>query len=472
MSLIAAAAPILVILIMLLLRIPSLWAAGAGLVVAVLGAVFFFPLDLAGIEATARSMAPTVIEVALILLGGVTLAETMSRSGAQDRISGWLQQTESGADRTVTLYLLVYGLTPFMESVTGFGLGVVITAPLLIRLGLTPVKAVVAGLLGLVLVPWGSLGPGMLVAAQLGGQDLLALGVWTAVLTLPALLVSIVAVTALIIGRPTASQLGLAFVVVAVEWGTLIAANWIVGVPLSGVIASAAVILALLLIARLASGPLPALSRGLRRALVPYLVLVAGILATTAATTWTGTTNSLEWVSSPGLWLIIAALIGLSSLPEAMPEPWRIVRQCALRWVPIAGNAIGFLLVGIVMAATGMAGQLATAASQLGPVFVPLIPMIGALGGYLTGSNTGSAAMFSTATTTAATSLGGNPLITLAAQNVAGSFAIIASPARIALAVGVALPPGQRLPTRSTRILVMSVIAAAVFLGAILPLIS
>lgn len=73
-------------------------------------------------------------------------------------------------------------------------------------------------------------------------------------------------------------------------------------------------------------------------------------------------------------------------------------------------------------------------------------PDAGVFGGYLTGSNTGAAAMYSGATTTAAAHLGADPLIAVAGQNVAGSFAIIASPPRIALAVGVALGAGEQLP--------------------------
>lgn len=169
LSLTVAAAPIVLVLLLLVLRMPSLWAGAAGLAAALVGAAIAFPVSGTAAGETVVSLGPLVAEVAIILLGGVGLAEGMARSGAQDRIAAWLSAAETGADRTVMLLLLVYGMTPFMESVTGFGLGVVITAPLLIRLGLTPVKAVVSGLLGLVLVPWGSLGPGTLVAAQLGG---------------------------------------------------------------------------------------------------------------------------------------------------------------------------------------------------------------------------------------------------------------------------------------------------------------
>lgn len=462
-----ALGPIVIVLVLLLVRVASLWAGVAGLAAALLGAAFSFPLTGPQIAAAASGMAPTVVEVAFILLGGVGLAEAMTRGGAQDRIAGWLAGAESGADRTTILLLLVYGMTPFMESVTGFGLGVVITAPLLIRLGLTPVKAVVSGLLGLVLVPWGSLGPGMLISAQLGGQDFGRLGVWSAVLSLPVLLVSMVAVLWLNVGHPSGRQLVVATAVVLGEWGVLIGANLIAGPPLAGVLAGAAVIAGLLGATRLAGGRLPAIDRALVMAMVPYLVLVGGILLLTALLSVTGSRGRLGWLASPALWVVVAAVVAIALSRGSTRQRWRLVGSAVARWVPIAGNALVFMVLGIVMATTGMAEHLAETAARVGFGFVAAIPAVGALGGYLTGSNTGSAAMFSTATTTAALGLGASPLVALAGQNVAGSIAIIASPPRIALAVGVAMPDGARLPRSATALLLRVVAGSAVALGVI-----
>lgn len=464
LRLLTALAPILVVLVLLVCRVPSLWAAGAGLVTAVAGSLLAFPLSGSALGATAANMGPTLIEVALILLGGVGLAQTTARNGAQDRIAEWLAAAESGEDRSISLFLLIFGLTPFMESVTGFGLGVVITAPLLIRLGMSPVKAVVAGLLGLVLVPWGSLGPGTLIAAQLGGQDFHQVGIWSALLTLPVLIVSAIVATAVVIGRPTGRQVLLAGFVIVLEWAALTGANLVVGTPPAGVVASAVVIIGLLVVARLTHGTLPSIDRGFGRALLPYGVLVGGVLAS-AALTARIEDGPLTLIANPAVWLILAALISLSAVPEAMRGRVRVAGRCLVSWVPITANAIGFMLIGIIMAATGMAEDLAGTAAHIGPFFTALVPAIGALGGYLTGSNTGAAAMLSAATTSATAGVGANPVVALAGQNVAGSFAIIASPPRVALAVGVALPAGQKLPTTATRVLIGSVLAAAVLLG-------
>lgn len=103
----------------------------------------------------------------------------------------------------------------------------------------------------------------------------------------------------------------------------------------------------------------------------------------------------------------------------------------------------------------------------LGPASLALIPALGALGGYLTGTNTGAAAMFSAATTGAATGLGADGLVALAGQNVAGSYAIIVSPPRIALAVGVVLTGQTRLPGGAMRLLAGAVLVATVLLCAV-----
>ncbi|MCA1225457.1 L-lactate permease [Saccharopolyspora sp. 6M] len=464
--LLAAAAPILVVLLLLAVRIPSLWAGATGLVVAVLAAALAFPLDAAGMAASARDMAPTVVEVAVILLGGVGLAEAMRRGGAQDRIADWLDGAERGADRTVTLLLLVFGLTPFMESVTGFGLGVVITAPLLVRLGLPPVKAVVSGLLGLVLVPWGSLGPGTLVAAQLGGVGSGELGLWSALLTLPVLVVAASAVLALNVGRPAPRQLLLAAAVVLVEWVALIAVNLVLFPP-AGALASAVVVAGLLALTRAANGPLPAVDRALALALLPYFVLVGGIFAATGVLALLGASGPAAVLANPAVWLLIATAVAVAALDLPAADRWRVIGSAVRRWVPIAGGAVLFMVLGIVMAATGMAEHLAASATRAGYGFVAAIPAIGAFGGYLTGSNTGAAAMFSAATATASAGLGATPLIALAGQNVAGSFAIIASPPRIALAAAVALPPGERLPGSAQRVLAGAAATSAVLLGAL-----
>lgn len=424
------------------------------------------------LDAAAR-LGPTVLEVALILLGGVLLATALSATGARDHISGWLERVGDGEDRVPAILLLVFGLTPFMESVTGFGLGVVITAPLLVRMGLSPVRAVVSGLLGLVLVPWGSLGPGTLVAAELGGQNVDALGVWSALLSLLVLLVSMTVVLVVVgASRPSPRLVALAAAVVTTMWATLVAANRLVGTAPTGIIAAAAVIGLLLAVARIRHGALPPVTRELARAAAPFAVLLVGILGTTAILAAVSAPACAGWLTSPALWVLVAAAVAVRVYPTPGDGTVALVRTALARWVPIAATAIVFMAIGIVMATAGMAAHLADGVTGLGPASLALIPALGALGGYLTGTNTGAAAMFSAATTDAASALGADGLVALAGQNVAGSYAIIVSPPRIALAVGVVLTGQTRLPGGATRILAGAVLAATALLCAVVPVLA
>lgn len=474
----AALAPIVVVLVLLALRVPSLTAGTAGLVTALAAAATVHRPGSTEVADAAARLGPTVVEVALILLGGVLLATALSTTGARDHIADWLEHVGHDEDRVPAILLLVFGLTPFMESVTGFGLGVVITAPLLVRLGLSPVRAVVAGLLGLVLVPWGSLGPGTLVAAELGGQDVNAVGVWSALLSLPVLLVSMTAVLVVVVTqRPSTRLVALGAAVVATMWFCLVAASLVVGTAPTGIIAAGAVIALLLALARIQHGALPPVSRDLLRAAVPFLVLLAGILGTTGILAAAGSPAGTDWLTSPALWVLVAAAVAVRVYPTKGHNDddhgaAMLVKTAVTRWVPVAANAIVFMAIGIVMATAGMAAFLAERVTDLGPVSLALIPAFGALGGYLTGSNTGAAAMFSAATTGAASGLGADGLVALAGQNVAGSYAIIVSPPRVALAVGVVLSGQTRLPGGATRVLAGVVLAATALLCVVVPLLA
>jgi len=462
-----ALAPILVVIVLLLMRVPAAWAALAALAVAVLGTWPAFPLSAQPSAEVAATMGPTTVTVVFILLGGVALAEITGRSGAQEVIARWLRNTVRENDQLTTLLLIVFGVTPFMESVTGFGLGVVITAPLLVGLGLKPVKAVVTGMLGLVLVPWGSLGPGTLIASELGQVDFTGIGVWSALLSLPVLLINAALVIGLNHGRPRAREAGVALMLLLGQWAVLILSNLLFGPPVAGVLASLAVIL--LALGRLrAGGPLPPV--GLAGALLPYAVLVAGLLGATVVLAVTGWESRLP--ANSGLWLNLAVIITLllqrwpwSKLRPMLRSIWR-------RWQSVALVTLLYLALGTLMSANGMTAQLASTAASLGAPFVMLVPLIGALGGYLTGSNTGAAAMFSSATATAAHQLGLNALVVFSAQNVAGSMAIIASPPRMAFAAAVVLEPGGRLPARTHGTLLGAVAGSVVLLAVAMPWLS
>ena len=280
MSVALAAAPVLVVLGALLLRRPAWQAAAAGLaVLAVTTWLADPPVDLG---AAAGDSAVLVLEVGLVLLGGLALAEVGRRRGFPEAVTSYVAAT--GAPRPAVVLLVVLGLTPFAESVTGFGVGAVIAAPILLALGLRPLAAAVVALLGLCTVPWGALAPGTLVAAALTGLDPDALGVASAAASLPVFLTVGGAAVLISDGRRAALRHApdLLAVAVALAAGILLA-NLAVGTPPAGAVGALVGTAVATAVLRMRSGrPLPPAGPVARTA-APYLVLLLGLIGGRAA---------------------------------------------------------------------------------------------------------------------------------------------------------------------------------------------
>src|SRR5699024_1376804 len=80
--------------------------------------------------------------------------------------------------------LMTHGVVPFLETVTGFGVSVLIGLPLLLSFGFTPYRAALLTLLGLMIGPWGSMGPGTLIAAEAANSSLTVMGLVSGWMTL------------------------------------------------------------------------------------------------------------------------------------------------------------------------------------------------------------------------------------------------------------------------------------------------
>lgn len=439
MQTLLAALPVLVACGLLAARASALRAALAAFAVAVVVAVFAFPVAPGRVWPEVRTLGPTMVEVAAILLGGVLLNELLSASGAQRRLAEWLEDRCRDPARAVLLVVL--GVTPFAESVTGFGIGVVVAIPLLRHLGLRPLRAAVAGLLGLVIVPWGALAPGTLVAAQLGGVGFDALGVRSAVLS--AIVFPVAGAAALLVtcGRSrTAAALPDLLIMAAALWAGVWGVNVVLGTPLAGALGSLVAIGAGLILARIGTRVRLRPDREVGRALLPYGVLVGGLLVARliAIVPLHGHGGP---ITSPALWLLVTCACTpalLHMAPGGRREP---LRRALRRWWPVGTSTVVFLALGGVLGVTGMGAALATAATRLGAGYLLLVPFVGGLGGFVAGSNTGANALFAASQAAAAHQLGAATTQVLATQNVAASLATMASPPRVALAAGLAAEP-------------------------------
>ena len=410
------------------------------------------------------------LQVLLILLFGMLLAALLERSGAMAELSRFL--SDSVPTPALGAAAVVFGVVPFAESVTGYGVGVTVGVPILRALGFAPARAVILGMLGLNTAVWGALGPGTSIAAQLSGQTFRDVGVFSALFFGPTLL--LVAASAWLTLRlrtgepdsPHSEQRGLTAAIAVfgsalLLWAAVLTVNLLIGTAVAGVLGGLIVLIVLFGFFRLRRGRLPA-RRATAVAGLPYAVLTGGLLASYAAyAAWENQlTAILIW---PPVWLAAACatVFFIWRRRALLPEVPSAVR----RWVPVGVSTGGFMMLGWIMTVTGMSTALGEAASVLG---VWPAPTLNTLGGYLVGNTTGSNAMFAQTIASMAAGSGADVLLTIAAANVACSLAIIASPPRLLLGMQMAgaNPASDQRPI--TRILSAAVCLNTLVITAVL----
>ena len=162
---------------------PASKAGGASLAVAVLGAVVWPDLEATTVPGALLAGLGTSAQVLYVLFGGLLLYNLLSAGGAVDAVSHFLGGLEP--DRVALAAGVVVGVAPFFESVTGFGVAVVISAPILLAAGFTPLRAAVLASWGQCAVPWGALGVGTVIGAHLAGMGFGTLSDVSAFLSIP-----------------------------------------------------------------------------------------------------------------------------------------------------------------------------------------------------------------------------------------------------------------------------------------------
>lgn len=457
MDVLVAALPIVLTLVLLLVPAPSWVAPGSGVVAAVLAGLLWFGTAPAELGAAFGTSVGTLVEVLAIIAGGILLSRVMDRTGAQTRLARWL--SAGGGPTVASALLMTHGVVPFMETVTGFGVSVIIGLPLLLSLGFTPLRSAVLCLVALMVGPWGSMGPGTLLGSQQAGVSLTDLGVASGVLNVIAFLGS-GALAAVIAGRGAAppegrarhgagaytAWIGAGLVSGVALSGLVLAANLAFGTPPAGATATLVMSAAWALVigrGRIGRVPVPDL--------VPYLVLLLGTILGQVLERSLPLGALGPVLGSPALWSITGALCGIVVLSLDRDHRWRLPRETGRMWLQVAVPTGLYLVLGTAVSGGGLADVLAQALASLGQGYLFFVPLVGGLGGYITASGTGANAMFGDTQVSSAQALGVDRLWMMASQNVAAGLACLASPARVELAYRMASPyqredtPGPRL---------------------------
>ena len=369
-------------------------------------------------------------------------------------------------NRALQVLLLAWGLASFLQGVGGFGVPVAVIAPLLAGMGFPLVAAVAMPSLGHAwAVSFGSLGSSFFALMAATGLPGDVLAPWSAVhLGLACLLLG-VATLWVAGGKPTLRQ-GLGPLIVmgvamaGVQWlaawaglwniaamlgalaGLLVGGLWAhwrspqswAGAETAAMIRLALIPYGVLLILIFAVKFLPALQNLLD--VITFQVQVPALETARGWLTPAAPTRSISLFGHTGAILIYASLLTL-----ALGKRWGKLEPGEVRAVlgKVArgglSSTLGILSMVALASTMDHAGMITLLAQEMAQAAGPLLPLIspfiGALGAFVTGSNTNANVLFAGLQQEAANALGYSVPLILAAQNAGAAIGSTFAPAKI-----------------------------------------
>jgi lactate permease len=487
-----ACLPILTVLILMLrLRWGGAKAGAVGWITAAVLAGLRFG---AGLEVLALAQVKGFLLALFVLYitwAALVLYRVTDEAGALAAIGAGLPRLT--ADRGLQALLLGWIFGAFLQGVSGFGVPVAVVAPLLVRLGFPPLAAVViasvghswavtfgslgssfyalmaaTGRSGDTMAPWcgvmlglaclgcgaGTLwaaggrralregaGSVLLIGSVMGGAQLLAVthGLWS-------------------IGGRVGGLAGLAVGVAWARWGARgqetggrgqEAGGRTRRMPLGWALFPYGLLVGIVLIAQLVPPVRNLLGQVVLRIEFPELTTARGWV------TPAGTGRTINVFGHAGALLMYAALITYVVFHRqgryGAGKVGRIARTVVRKSASSSLGIIAMVGMAVTMEHAGMTRLLADGVARVvGPAFPMVSPFIGALGAFMTGSNTNSNVVFGGMQQHAATLVGVSPLIILAAQTAGGAVGSMFAPAKVIVGCSTVELGGQEGPVLRT----------------------
>ncbi|MGG2016343.1 L-lactate permease [Bacillus sp. S10(2024)] len=397
---------------------------------------------------------------AYVLFFGILLFHLMNNVGGIDAIASFISKTTN--DSVMQVIILVIGLSPLLESTSGFGIAFMVTAPILIALGFSRLKAALIGLISLLAVPWGALATGTVIGAEIGGVSLQKLGTGSAIISIPVFIYFLFTAVFLINGWDAIKKKWKELLLFSSLFSiSMLIFNIWISVELAGVLSSLVTTgLGLLFIKISASKKMKSnittsqtsstyenTEMGIIKIMSPYLILTIFIFLSRLISPLKEFLNthfvihlpalsfSMALLYSPGFWLCITCLFTIYIFKIKKEIIWESLKSTIKQWIPFTISTTAFVAISEVMSVAGMTDTIATAAGVLfGTSFIFISPFIGGIGGFLTGSNTGSNAMFINLQVQTAHQVGLSKELIANIQNVSSSHSTMACPSRVMLA--------------------------------------
>lgn len=373
------------------------------------------------------------------------------------------QFSSISTDKSVQVLLITWGFGGLLEGMAGFGTAVAIPAAILISLGFRPVfSALVSLIANSVPTAFGAVGVPVIVLAQETGLPVIPLS--TAVVLQLSVLMLLVPLVITFLADPRMKALPknllLSLLVGGVSLATQYLAARYIGAETPAIVGAIASIIVIVVIGKLTGKggektiPMTYSGGEVFRAWAVYVLIMVLILFTSplfpaVREMLSGVCSStmsfmiggeerkytIQWLTQGGVLLFIGSFVGGliqgGRVKDLLVLLWRSVVQLRKTIVTV------ICLVGFssIMETSGMINQLAVALSAATGALYPLFaPTIGALGTFLTGSDTSANILFGKLQAGVAGHIGVDPNWLSAANTAGATGGKIISPQSIAIA--------------------------------------
>lgn len=456
---------VLLIISLTALKMPAAKAAVISLILAIILAITAFQLPVVDtLTGTLEGILGGLFPIVYIIVAAMFTSKVTFKSGAMQKIQDMLCGLTT--DKRVLVLLIAWGFGGFLEAIAGFGTAVAIPASILMTFGINPIEASVICLVANTTpTAFGAVGLPVITLAQTAGLDVMntafvvSLQLSVLILVIPYILVGLV-------GGGVKAIKGVGFITfmsgLAFALPQILVAKY-VGAELPAIAGSIVCILVTALLAKrhkdvpeysASTGDIAKHSAGeLLQACAPFILVFVFVLAASSlfpavnsllnsATlkfqVYTGKNTgqfSLNWLSSPGTLILVATFIGAMIQGLSVKETFGILWDLIKGIVKTAVTISAIVALAKVMGYAGMTSAIAVVLVKvMGPVYPLIAPIIGALGTFVTGSDTSSNILFAKLQASAAQSLGVSQTWVVANNMVGATAGKMISPQSITVA--------------------------------------
>ena len=402
----------------------------------------------AALEGICNALWPIII----VILAALFTYNLTLKTGAMEKIKAMLAGVST--DKRILMLLIAFGFGNFMEGMAGFGTAVAIPAGILVGLGFDPLLSIVSCLIiNSTPTAFGSVGVPTTTMANITGMDVVNIAGHVALIQLVvSFIIPFIAV--IVIGGGVKALRGLVPFILIADIAFLvpqyIAAN-IIGPDLPDILGAIVSMVVMIIAAKklpmkkypeyeVESGG--GLNMTLGEAAVawsPFILIFFFLLLSSTLVPFihdplasinskisfyageNPATLTFYWINTPGVLILIAGFIGGLIQGASVGTILGVLGTTVKNNVKTILTICSVLAVAKIMGYSGMISDIAKVLVAVTGSYFPLIsPLIGTIGGFVTGSGTSTTALFGQLQVETANAIGAQP-VWLAAANLMGA---------------------------------------------------